>query len=42
MNYNKYKRLKLIKETKKDIDKDIPDRRKIIGKLVTMKLRKER
>ncbi len=42
MNYNKYKRLKLIKEIGKGVDKDIPDRREIIGKLVTKKLRRER
>ena len=42
MNYSKYKRIKLTKEIKKDIDEDIPDRKKVIGKLVSKKLRRER
>ena len=39
MNYNKYKRIKLIKEISKDTDKDIPDRKNHIRKLATDKLR---
>jgi len=42
MNYNKYKRIKLIKELKKKIPEDIFERKKVIRKLATDKLREER
>jgi len=41
MNYNKYKRIKLIKELKKKIPEDIFERKKVIRKLTTDELRKK-